>query len=295
MEPRDIDLLTPREREVLALMGQGLTNAEIAERLDISFATAKTHVIDILARLAVASREEAVAVWRGKSEARSAFGHRRLAIPALRVAAGAAATVALAGALVGVLALRDDSPPDELRIPLKDLAVEIPMKVHVPQAGESQHGIPYPVWLVRHADDGVDAFIGRDPHGGCTVDYDADYKWTGGYQILSDGTELHLPETTGMFTAMCTGWKFNREGDVVFGAAPRALDGFPTRLEGDEVVVDLTVFVLGACRPDPLPPCSPPNQEVDVTQLLPPIWIAGCPDVPREDLVGGACPSPTPG
>jgi RNA polymerase sigma factor (sigma-70 family) len=52
--------LTPREREVLSLLGQGLKQDEIAERLVISPKTVATHIQRILAKLEVRSRAEAV-------------------------------------------------------------------------------------------------------------------------------------------------------------------------------------------------------------------------------------------
>ena len=52
--------LTEREREVLALMVEGLNNTQIAGRLTVSSSTIKSHVSNILAKLGVASRTEAV-------------------------------------------------------------------------------------------------------------------------------------------------------------------------------------------------------------------------------------------
>ena len=54
--------LTERERDVLALMIQGLNNSEIAEKLVVSPSTIKSHVSHILAKLDVSSRTEAVAL-----------------------------------------------------------------------------------------------------------------------------------------------------------------------------------------------------------------------------------------
>jgi NarL family two-component system response regulator LiaR len=52
--------LTEREREVLALMVEGLNNTQIAERLTVSPSTIKSHVSNVLSKLGVASRTEAV-------------------------------------------------------------------------------------------------------------------------------------------------------------------------------------------------------------------------------------------
>ena len=52
--------LTPREVDVLRLVAQGLTDAEIAERLDISYRTASTHLTSIFNKLGINSRVAAV-------------------------------------------------------------------------------------------------------------------------------------------------------------------------------------------------------------------------------------------
>jgi len=61
-EPTPGGDLTPREREVLALMVEGLSNPQIAERLGVSRSTAKAHVSHILSKLGVSNRAEAIAL-----------------------------------------------------------------------------------------------------------------------------------------------------------------------------------------------------------------------------------------
>uniref|UniRef100_A0AAU2K1N3 Response regulator transcription factor n=1 Tax=Streptomyces sp. NBC_00049 TaxID=2903617 RepID=A0AAU2K1N3_9ACTN len=57
-----LDTLTPREHEVLSLVGAGLSNADIAQRLVLSAATVKTHVHRCMTKLALSSRAQAVVV-----------------------------------------------------------------------------------------------------------------------------------------------------------------------------------------------------------------------------------------
>jgi DNA-binding CsgD family transcriptional regulator len=74
--PRHADILTPRECDVLALLREGLTNEEIAERLGMSFYTAKFHVSEILSKLGVSTRDEAAKVL-------AVHERRWLALPSL--------------------------------------------------------------------------------------------------------------------------------------------------------------------------------------------------------------------
>ena len=58
--------LTTREQEVLEALGEGLTTAEISERLFISTVTVRSHISSILRKLRVPNRAGAVRVLRGR-------------------------------------------------------------------------------------------------------------------------------------------------------------------------------------------------------------------------------------
>jgi DNA-binding CsgD family transcriptional regulator len=72
-------LLTPREQEVLALLQEGLTNEEIADRLGITERGARYHVSEILSKLGVQSRFQAAA-WQPAASGSRFFGVALLAM-----------------------------------------------------------------------------------------------------------------------------------------------------------------------------------------------------------------------
>lgn len=132
--PRHPDVLTPREQDVLALIRDGLTNEQIAERLNIGFETAKSHVSEILSKLGVATREEAAA-WPPHPERPSAQPPwTRLFAPlAIRLLGAIVVAAALAG--IGVLlfgVLRSNGPDDEVLVrPTATASSPTPAEVRV--------------------------------------------------------------------------------------------------------------------------------------------------------------------
>jgi DNA-binding NarL/FixJ family response regulator len=56
------EILTPREREILQLLADGMSNADVAAKLFISQETVKSHVRHILAKLEADTRTQAVAI-----------------------------------------------------------------------------------------------------------------------------------------------------------------------------------------------------------------------------------------
>jgi DNA-binding NarL/FixJ family response regulator len=63
-DPAALESLTPREREVLSCLGEGLSNAEISARLRLAETTVKTHVSRLLGKLDLRSRAQAAVLVR---------------------------------------------------------------------------------------------------------------------------------------------------------------------------------------------------------------------------------------
>lgn len=133
--PRHPDILTPREWEVLDLLRQGLTNEQIARRLEVSPATAKYHVSEILSKLGVASREEAAAWtaverrpwWAAAAAPLTAALARLGPAAALKAAGVATAAAAVAGlALLTWGVLRTEGEADIRTYPSGDTAALFP-------------------------------------------------------------------------------------------------------------------------------------------------------------------------
>jgi DNA-binding NarL/FixJ family response regulator len=68
--------MTPREREVIGLIAEGLRNKEIAQRLNLTTHTVKSHVHNILEKLALHSRLEVAAHAHAATESTDASDRR---------------------------------------------------------------------------------------------------------------------------------------------------------------------------------------------------------------------------
>lgn len=134
-----IESLTPREREVIRLIAAGCTNAMIAERLGVTFTTAKWHVSEVLSRLGVSSREEAAERWRAHHTPRARVSralHALVALPLLKIAAGAsAASVVATGAGIAIVAVAQTVPADDdATVALRQVATETATPSATPEA-----------------------------------------------------------------------------------------------------------------------------------------------------------------
>ncbi|MCC6388224.1 MAG: helix-turn-helix transcriptional regulator [Dehalococcoidia bacterium] len=107
--------LNGRQREVLALVAGGRTNAEIADALGLTLDGAKWNVSEILTKLGFASRDEAAAYWRWRNRPAGRLqraARALLPISGLKLAAGGGAlAVAGVAAVVLVIAMRGGDTP----------------------------------------------------------------------------------------------------------------------------------------------------------------------------------------
>ncbi len=117
--------LSPRERDVLALVTRGHTNGEIATSLGLAFDTVKWHVSGVLGKLGVDSREEAAAYWRSYNSLGGRLGRGWSAVlgllttkaAAIAGASAAVVAVAAAAAIALVLSLSANDSNDSINPP----------------------------------------------------------------------------------------------------------------------------------------------------------------------------------
>ncbi len=109
----DPSALTDRQQQVLRMVERGLTNGQIADALGITLDGAKFHVSEILAKLDVSTREEAVEAWRNRRWRNAGW----LPVPLGKWLAVVAAGTSVAIVVVGVLALLGGGDDDGGRTP----------------------------------------------------------------------------------------------------------------------------------------------------------------------------------
>ncbi len=178
-----MEQLTPKQNEVLALMAKGLTNGQIAERLGISLAGAKWHVSEVLSRLGVASREEAVAVWKSQHGFRARM-RGLIGIPvSLPFVGGAAAVAGVAVVAVVAVAIAIagsylDGGDDSTMLGADDVA-------ELPTAADVVSAVPTPELSLKESGDCIMHAVPIDTGdegirlcGGAHPGPIQDYTWT---------------------------------------------------------------------------------------------------------------------
>jgi DNA-binding CsgD family transcriptional regulator len=124
--------LTERDRDIMGLIARGHTNGEIAERLGISFATAKWHVSEVISKLGVSSREEVAEYWRREQSLSRRFA-RAFAAASLPLAAKLAiGGVVAAGVAIGAVVALDIALSSQARRrrPQRPIATRARQPVH---------------------------------------------------------------------------------------------------------------------------------------------------------------------
>ena len=199
--PKHPDILTPREWEVLALLREGLSNDEIAQRLGISLAGAKYHVSEILGKLGVASRDEAARwepserPWWAGVAAPMAWLSRKASVSWLATAtAGVAAVLVVAGVALLVWGLvRTEGDGDVILVQCSPGPGEIAnFFVEIETTGQQSFAGP------------ASSLVNRPLGETVTVHADASTQWTGELQSVAELAEGMQVQVVGPRQADCS-------------------------------------------------------------------------------------------
>lgn len=244
------DILTPRQWEVLDFVRRGLSDQQIADSLGISLDGAKYHVSEILSKLGVATREEAVA-WVAGERRRLRL---RWVVWPLAAMVSVSSALTLAFLSWGVLETdlgTGDAAADWVRVAdTDDLKVRQPLTVQERE-----------VHLVRLDSGEILALWDKDPHLGCRVPWDPWFSFMG---------------RTGWFRNPCHAETYDLTGACFFGPCPRGLDRFPVMTLGEDVFVDFGTVIEG-----------PPLSQAASTPLTPERTPGGPTPSPTPALVSG--------
>lgn len=161
----------------MALVARGLTNGEIAERLDMTLDGAKWNVSEILTKLGLSTREEVAAYWQWRQQPRSRIARlARGAFPALGwkwLAGGATAAVATGGVIAGMLLFQSSGEPNG---PGGAFALEADIVVTSAVEGDVESRLTWQWRDARHYRYTIDQVSDAAP-GGMRFETVADGEW----------------------------------------------------------------------------------------------------------------------
>jgi hypothetical protein len=157
------------------------------------------------------------------------------------------AALALAVLLVGVCVVSFATPPPrDLRLDVTSIEPGLPRFLPVIPFGADPNGFTYGAWITTDGA-GVAAYLARQPQTTCRL------EWSAAVTTEADAR--------GAFVDPCGDARYTIDGTVADGSAGRDLDAFPTRIDGGEIIVDITTLRLGNCVAEATGACSPPDEE----------------------------------
>lgn len=132
-------------------------------------------------------------------------------------------------------------PPRELRVPDANLQPGAPVFTAVTTFGNDRQQRTYGVWMGIDANGRRAALLSRSAASTCHIRWDATAK---------------VGAVTGAYVDPCGAGRWSLAGSVLDGTATKDMEEFRTRRDGDQVVVDITRVLLGACRAEHATGCS---------------------------------------
>jgi DNA-binding CsgD family transcriptional regulator/Rieske Fe-S protein len=215
MTKRNVEALTPREREVLGFIRLGLTNEDIAERLGITLDGAKYHVSQVLSKLGVATREEAAdAAAAAKPPVRAREWRRWWAAWPLAAKAAGAVVVVAAVAGMGVLAwgvVETGSPEERDGSDVTDAGSVGDYEIGEPRHFTDTEGAGF--WVVKLDESTYIALSDMDTHLRFSTP-DCSIEWR---------SDVQLDNQTGWFRGKCSGSNFDLDGRHASGPSPASM------------------------------------------------------------------------
>ena len=143
-------------------------------------------------------------------------------------------------------------PPREIRIPVANLQPSVPVFTAITTFGNDHQQRTYGVWTGIDPNGRIFALLSRSAASTCHIRWDA---------------TANVGAMTGAYVDPCGAGRWSFGGTVLDGTATKDMEEFRTRRDSDQVVVDITRVLLGACRTERLIGCS--REGIPLERVIP--------------------------